>query len=60
MIMVKMPDGREVGSKQWIHETLFSPYFSPVNASLADAVTFVLFWLLILMLMYKKNIIIKV
>lgn len=60
MIMVKMPDGREVGSKQWIHETFFSPYFSPVNASLADAVTFVLFWLLILMLMYRKNIIIKV
>jgi predicted acyltransferase len=60
MIMVKMPDGTRVGSKLWIHETFFSPYFSPVNASLADAVTFVLFWLLILMLMYKKNIIIKV
>lgn len=60
MIKVKMPDGKEVGSKVWIHETFFTPYFSPVNASLADAVTFVLIWLLILMLMYKKNIIIKV
>jgi predicted acyltransferase len=60
MIKVRMPDGSEVGSKVWIQETVFNPYFSPVNASLGWAVTFILFWLLILWIMYKKNIIIKV
>lgn len=60
MIMIKMPDGTEAGSKVWMYETFLTPYFSPINASLAWAVTFIIFWLLILWIMYKKNIIIKV
>lgn len=60
MIKVKLADGTEVGTQVWIQKTLFAPYFSPVNASLAWAVTFILFWLLILWIMYKRNIIIKV
>lgn len=60
LIIVKMPDGREVGSKTWMYETFYTPYFSPVNASLAGAVTFVLIWLIILWWMYNKKIIIKV
>lgn len=60
MIRVKMPDGTEAGSNQWIYQTVFTPGFSPVNASLAWAVTFVSIWLLILWIMYRKNIIIKV
>jgi predicted acyltransferase len=60
MIQVKMPDGQKVGSKVWMYETFFTPYFSPVNASLAGAVTFILIWLLILWIMYNKKIIIKV
>lgn len=60
MIKVTMPDGTETGAQVWMYYTFFKPYFSPVNASLAWAVTFILFWLLILWMMYKKNIIIKV
>ena len=60
MIQVKMPDGQKVGSKVWMYETFFTPYFSPVNASLAGAVTFILIWLLILWIMYNKKIIVKV
>ena len=60
MIKVRLADGTEVGTQVWIQKTLFAPYFSPVNASLAWAVTFILFWLLILWIMYKRNIIIKV
>ena len=60
MIKVKLADGTEVGTQVWIQKTLFAPYFSPVNASLAWAITFILFWLLILWIMYKRNIIIKV
>jgi predicted acyltransferase len=53
-------NGKEVGAKVWLYETYYMPHFSPYNASLAGAITFVLIWLLILWLMYRKNIIIKV
>jgi predicted acyltransferase len=52
--------GTPVGLKTWMYETFFTPYFSPINASLAGAVTCVLIWLGILWLMYKKGVIIKV
>lgn len=60
MIRVEMPDGSTAGSREWMYQTFFTPYFSPVNASLAGAVTFILIWLLILWLMYRNKIIIKV
>jgi predicted acyltransferase len=60
MIKVNMPDGTSVSSRVWMYETFYTPYFSPINASLAGAVTFILIWLLILWIMFKKNIIVKV
>jgi predicted acyltransferase len=60
MIKVEMPDGSEAGSRDWMYQTFFTPYFSPVNASLAGAITFILIWLGILWWMYNKKIIIKV
>ncbi len=51
---------QQISLKGFIYETAFTPYFSPYNASLAYAFTFVLFWYIILWFMYKKNIIIKV
>ncbi len=53
-------NGEEVGLQQWLYETFFTPWLSDINASLAWAIAFVLFWLLILWPMYRKNIIIKV
>ncbi len=60
MIKVKMPDGSTAGSREWMYQTFFTPYFSPVNASLAGAITFILIWLVILWWMYSKKVIIKV
>jgi predicted acyltransferase len=60
MIKVNMPDGTSLSSRVWMYETFYTPYLSPINASLAGAVTFILIWLLILWLMFKKNIIVKV
>ncbi|HKG07781.1 MAG TPA: DUF5009 domain-containing protein [Pedobacter sp.] len=60
MITMKKPDGTEAGFHSWLYETFYTPNFSPVNASLAMAITFVLFWLLILWVMYSRKIIIKV
>lgn len=51
------------GSEQVLSNYLYSGFqsnFSPINASLAWAICFVLFWLIILWMMYNKKIIIKV
>ena len=53
-------DGKRMSLQAGIYETLFTPWLSPINASLAFAVTFVLFWYAILFYMYKRDIIFKV
>lgn len=59
--MIKIDyQGESIGAKEYLYQKFFVPYFSPVNASLAGAVTFVLIWLFILWLMYRKNVIIKI
>ncbi len=55
-----MLDSKPVDSKTYLYETFYTPFFSPINASLAGALTYVLIWFVILWLMYRKNIIIKV
>jgi predicted acyltransferase len=60
MIKIKLPNGDETGALSWFYQTAFVPYFSPINASLAYAIVFILFFYVILWVMYKKNIIIKV
>ena len=53
-------DGEEVGAQKWIYETYFASNLSPLNASLAYAIVYVLLWFIILWIMYRKKIIIKV
>ncbi|MXV14642.1 acyltransferase family protein [Hufsiella ginkgonis] len=53
-------EGKEVSFKTWLYSSYFVPHFSPINASLAWAITNILFWLGILWWMYSKKIIIKV
>ena len=53
-------DGKPVSLQAWIFETFFLSVASPVNASLLYAVTFILFWLFLLWLLYRKEIYIKV
>ncbi|MDB5120732.1 MAG: hypothetical protein JWN56_1950 [Sphingobacteriales bacterium] len=60
LIKVTTPGGIKLGLIPYAYQTFIIPYFSPVNASLVYAVTFVLIWLLILWMMYNKKIIIKV
>lgn len=59
MIKVDL-NGNQVGAQTWFYQTVFVPNFSPINASLAYAITYVMIWLGILWIMYRKNIIIKV
>ncbi|MDR6783746.1 putative acyltransferase [Pedobacter africanus] len=59
MFTVKAADGSEMNLQAWLYSG-FESWLSPINASLAWAIAFILFWLLILWVMYKKKIIIKV
>ena len=55
-----LPDGRMVFLKTYVFERFFAPLASPVNASLLFALTYVLFWLAVMWLLYRKRIFIRV
>lgn len=59
---IKVTDatGTEVSLKTWLFQSYYVPSFSPLNASLAWALTFVFFWLAVLWLMYNRKVFIKV
>lgn len=59
MFTVKVADGPDMNLQAWLYSG-FAATFSPINASLAWAITFILCWLVILWVMYNKKIIIKV
>ena len=44
----------------WIYENVFASWASPVNASLAFAISFVLVWLFFMWLLYRRRIFIKI
>jgi predicted acyltransferase len=50
--------GQSLGS--WIYERGFESWLPPVDASLAFAISFVLFWLLLMWILYRRRIFIKV
>lgn len=60
LTMTKLTDGKLISTKIWVYQTFFLPYLSPLNASLAMAIAYVIFWFLILWLMYIKRIFIKI
>jgi predicted acyltransferase len=59
MFTVKAADGTEMNLQAWLYSG-FTSCLSPINASLAWAITYILFWLVILWVMYNRKIIIKV
>ena len=59
--IIKVPyDGQSVALQAAIYRGGFASWLSPMNASLAFAVTFVLFWYVILDQLYRRNIVFKV
>lgn len=54
------PGGEAVTLKGWLYETLFASWLSPLNASLAFAVCFVLFWAGVMWVFYRRKLFIKV
>jgi predicted acyltransferase len=47
-------------ARGWIYENAYLPWLSPLNASLAFALTFVLVWLGVMTIFYRRRIFIKV
>ncbi|HEV2706916.1 MAG TPA: heparan-alpha-glucosaminide N-acetyltransferase domain-containing protein [Pyrinomonadaceae bacterium] len=62
MSLWKMPrlDGREGNLQVFIYERFFASWASPVNASLLYALAYVLLWLGLMTILYRKKIFIKV
>ena len=52
--------GNAVSLQTWIFDSRFAPLASPLNASLMYAVSFILLWLFLMWLLYRKRIYIKV
>ncbi|MCX8489802.1 MAG: DUF5009 domain-containing protein [Cyclobacteriaceae bacterium] len=61
MTRIKIDDGvNELSLWSYLYENLYTSWLSPKNASLGFAVTLILFFLVILWQMYKRNIFVKV
>jgi predicted acyltransferase len=46
--------------KGWIYESLFASWAGPLNGSLAFALSYVLFWLGLMWLLYRRGVFIKI
>ena len=53
-------DGKSISLQQWIFTNIYLPLGAPINASLMYAISFILVWLFICWLLYRKQIYIKV
>jgi predicted acyltransferase len=53
-------DGKGISAQKSIVDNIFLALFQPINASLAYAICFILFWLLLMWLLYRKGIYVKV
>ena len=61
LYLVKWQSGEGfITLKEWLVNTFFLPWLSPVNASLAYALTFVFISYLAMYYLYKKHIFIKI
>lgn len=53
-------EGKLITLKGFLYNMFFIPYFTPINASLFFALFTIMFWYIILLILYKKNIFIKI
>jgi predicted acyltransferase len=53
-------DGQRIALQAWIYQTFYASWLAPRDASLLFAITFVLVWLAILWVLYRRQIFLKV
>lgn len=61
MGLIKLPWGdSQISLHGWIYQKIFLPWASPINASLAYALAFILLWLGLMWILYRRKIFIKI
>ncbi len=60
IIKVPLGEGSYVSLQKYIFDNFYLSWASPINASLAYAVSFILLWLFLMWLLYRRRIYIKV
>lgn len=60
LIKVPLSDGTRSSLQGWIYRNGFASWLPPYRASLAYAICFILLWLFLMWLLYRKKILIKV
>lgn len=60
LIKVTGAEGKQVSLQKWIFDSIFMSLASPINASLMYAISYILLWLFLMWLLYRKRIYIKV
>jgi predicted acyltransferase len=62
LYIIKVTDstGSEISLKGFLFNSIFLPWLSPINASLAWAIMYVLIWLGLMWILYQRKIFIKV
>jgi len=60
LIKLSRPDGSRQSLQGFIYDHGFASWLAPINASLAYAIAFILLWLFLMWLLYRKRIIIKI
>ena len=53
-------EDKPVSVQKWLVDNLYLALFQPINASLAYAICFILFWLFLMWLLFRKQIYLKV
>ncbi len=54
------PEGTPISVGRWTMSNIFLPIWNPIDASLAYAITFILVWLFLMWLLYRKQIFVRV
>ncbi|MGB4991001.1 MAG: heparan-alpha-glucosaminide N-acetyltransferase domain-containing protein [Pyrinomonadaceae bacterium] len=54
------PDGNLISVQRWIMQNIYLPIAQPIDASLMYAISFILLWLFLMWLLYRKQIFVKV
>lgn len=60
VVRVNGPEGKPIALQDWIFNNIFLTWATPLNASLAMAISTILFWLFLMWLLYRKQIYIRV
>ena len=60
LIKITLDDGSQLALKTYVYRNFFSLWLSPTDASLAFAISYVLFWLALMFILYRYKIFIRI